>query len=224
MLSLDEVRSLHNVIGLVAIVPLEDGSLSVEGPTPEWLRRLGGGELNDPEHAAYTLVESFMPDAEAFWEERRHGRLRSGIFTVTDADGKECHFEMSALSIGTRNVLVLEHLTQDYAETQAIFQKAREGFLLYKKSIQTETSLRLARQAAEATTERTSETLANWCEEMRRPVNAVIGSSEVLLEQQLTGPQRDMVGVIRRSADALLGMIDNVVDFSRSRGENGQTS
>lgn len=217
MLALDEVRALHQAIGLVVIAPLADGSLSVEGPTPDWLRRLGGGELKDPEHSVYPLLEAFLPDAEQFWQERRPGRLRSGIFTVTDSEDKECHFEISALSIGTRHVLILDHLTQEYADTQAVFQKAREGFLLFKKALQTETSLRLAKSAADATSETTSETLANWCDEMRRPVNAVIGSSEVLMEQDLTGAQRNMVGVIRRNAEALLGMIDNVLDFTKER-------
>jgi hypothetical protein len=51
MLALEDIRALHQAIGLVVVMPRPDGSLSVEGSTPDWLRKLGGGELNDPEHA-----------------------------------------------------------------------------------------------------------------------------------------------------------------------------
>ena len=106
MLALDDIRALHQAIGLVVIVPMADGSLSVDGSTPDWLRRLGGGELNDPEHAVAPFLEVFLPEAQAFWEERRGGRLRSGIFTVPDGD-RDCHFEISAMTINNRDLMLL---------------------------------------------------------------------------------------------------------------------
>ena len=219
MLSLDELRALHATIGLVVVVPRPDGSLSVDGVTPDWLRRLGGGEIDDPEHAVYPLLEVFLPEARAFWKDRRGGRLRSGIFTLPDGE-KDCHFEMSALTIANRDVLLLTYLNDDFVGTQEVFQKAREGFLLFKKSLETASSLQAAKHEAEADGDATAETLSSWCAEMRRPANAVMGSSDVLLEHELTGPQREMVDVIRRNTRTLMRLIDNAIDFSR--GKRGQ--
>jgi signal transduction histidine kinase len=221
MLAPDDIRALTHALGLVVIVPLADGSLSVDGRTPEWLQRLGGGELNDAEHAMTPFLEVFLPDARAFWDERRGGRLRSGIFTVPDGE-RDCHFEISALTINERHVLLLEHLNDDYSETQEVYQKAREGFLLFKKSLETTAALEAGKREAEAGDRSTAETLGHWCEEMRRPVNAVVASSDVLLEQELSQAQRGMVEVIQRNTRTLLGLIDNAVDFSRSaRGHGG---
>ena len=215
MLALDDIRALHEAIGLVVIIPMEDGSLSVDGKTPDWLRRLGGGELNDPEHAVAPFLEVFLPEAQAFWQERRGGRLRSGIFTVPDGDG-DCHFEISAMTINNRNLMLVEYLNEGYSSTQEVYQKAREGFLLFKKSLKTSAGLKIAKEEAEASDASTAETLGHWCEEMRRPVNAVVGSTEVLLEHELTPAQREMVDVIRRNTQTLLGLIDNAIDFSKS--------
>ena len=228
MLALDDIRALHQALGLVVILPLADGSLSVEGSTPDWLRKLGGGELNDPDHAVAPFLEVFLPEAQAFWQERRGGRLKSGVFTLPAVDG-DCHFEFSAVTINDRDLLLVEYLNENYIGTQEVYQKAREGFLLFKKSLETTAELEAATQEAQASDQSTAETLGHWCEEMRRPVNAVVGSTDVLLEHELTPAQREMVDVIRRNTQTLLGLINNAVDFSRSasrgagRKARGQT-
>jgi signal transduction histidine kinase len=215
MLAPEDIRALHQAIGLVVIVPMADGSLSVDGSTPEWLRRLGGGELSDPDHAMRPFLDVFLPEAQAFWQERRSARLRSGIFTVSDGD-RDCHFEISAMTINNRDLLLIEYLNEGYSGTQEVYQKAREGFLLFKKSLEMSAGLKVAKEEAEAADASTAETLGHWCEEMRRPVNAVVGSTEVLLEHELTPAQREMVDVIRRNTQTLLALIDNAIDFSKS--------
>ena len=215
MLALDDIRALHQALGLVVISPLADGSLSVEGSTPEWLQKLGGGELNDPDHAVAPFLEVFLPDAQAFWQERRGGRLKSGVFTVPTDDG-DCHFEFSAVTVNDRDLLLVEHLNENYVGTQEVFQKAREGFLLFKKSLETTAELKAAKEEAQASDQSTAQTLGHWCEEMRRPVNAVVASTDVLLEHDLVPAQLEMVDVIRRNTQTLLGLINNAIDFSRS--------
>lgn len=218
MLALDDVRTLHDALGLVVILPQPDGTLLLEGPAPAWLQRLGGDALHEPGHAAYALLDHFLPEAQQFWKDRGTGRLRSGIFTLTDSEGQDCHVEVSALALGNQPVIVMDLLSETYVDTHAVFQKAREGFLLFERAGASGRSPRATPRGSDPASDISAQRLATWCDEMRRPVNAVIGSSEVLLEHSLTAPQRDMVGVIRRSAQTLLGMIDNVIDFSRARG------
>lgn len=60
-----------------------------------------------------------------------------------------------------------------------------------------------------------SEFMANMSHEFRTPINAIFGIGEVLLQSELTGKQRSQVQTLIGSADNLLNIIDDVLDFSK---------
>ena len=74
---------------------------------------------------------------------------------------------------------------------------------------------REARQAAEATSRAKSDFLANMSHEIRTPMNGVLGMLELALGSKLEPAQREYLQVAQRSAESLLEVINEILDFSK---------
>jgi PAS domain S-box-containing protein len=97
------------------------------------------------------------------------------------------------------------HETDGYAGT---FQDVSQ----YKR---VEEELRRAKTDAEAAVKAKGEFLAKMSHEIRTPMNGVIGMTNLLMDTEMTSQQREYAETIRRSAESLLLLINDVLDFSK---------
>ncbi|MGD2183644.1 response regulator [Lusitaniella coriacea] len=87
---------------------------------------------------------------------------------------------------------------------------------LERKVAERTAQLQQAMKVAEAANVAKSRFIANMSHELRTPLNAIIGFSHILIHDlSLTPKHRDYLGIINRSGEHLLGLINDILSISR---------
>ena len=80
---------------------------------------------------------------------------------------------------------------------------------------QMQDDLRQAKNSAEASLEAKTQFLANMSHELRTPMNGIIGMIDLLDQTVETDEQLDYVDTLRKSSDALLTILNDILDLSK---------
>jgi PAS domain S-box-containing protein len=143
-------------------------------------------------------------DGSTFW-------AQPSATTVTDETGKPMCMMGSFVDV-TDHKKAVEELKQ--AKEQA--EKGKIELEQLNRQLEAAVSqANMMTQKAVAADLAKSEFLAGISHQIRTPLNAVIGFSQVLVEQDLTDEQRHYADLIRESSENLLQLINDVLDFSR---------
>src|SRR6266704_1641312 len=83
-----------------------------------------------------------------------------------------------------------------------------------------ESVMRDARDLAERTARARSAFLANMSHEIRTPMNAVLGFVELILDTELSTEQRRALELVRSSSEALLMILNDILDYSKIEADH----
>ena len=83
-----------------------------------------------------------------------------------------------------------------------------------------EAAMREARDLAERVARARSAFLANMSHEIRTPMNAVLGFVELVLDTELAPEQRRALELVRTSSEALLTILNDILDYSKIEAEH----
>ena len=178
--------TLVAILDIVVLERLYGGSfrqLGTERP-PSWFAQAFNSV--DP-HAPVTLVQafpvldSFLSEAEAFWQRTSYGRFDGEAFVVEGPDGENLPLSTIAVAIEGRHFLLIQRVA-GFDDRQHILQRAREQALAHEGVVK---QIDTMRAPVLRSTALTNELAASALDENQRQVVDQLGSELGHIAQSL---------------------------------------
>ena len=119
---------------------------------------------------------------------------------------------IAELELSYKNEALIKDITSASVNLEQLNTNLKDE-ILHGKKIQLE--LNQAKEKAEQMSQAKGEFLANMSHEIRTPMNGVIGTLQLLEDTEMNGEQKGFVATAYKSADALLAILNDILDLSK---------
>jgi hypothetical protein len=192
--------ALADVCSALELVVLErlDGGFVRMGdyPLPPWFVRVfiqahGEGVTLT---TVFPVLDSFLSEADQFWDSIGEGRLSSEPFMATDSLGEELAIVATAVGSKGRRFLLMQP-DATFPERQRLLQRAREQALVHEK-------------------------LVRQIQDLRRPVASLAGLAAELVSAPSTDAHRPQIERIASHASTLERLVGGLPHRPRGASPN----
>ncbi|MBD0347233.1 MAG: response regulator, partial [Coleofasciculus sp. Co-bin14] len=172
----------------------------------EELYQMFGYDPTQPEPSLGEHLKEIHPDDRVLWQKNIIFALKSEQpyefnFRILRKDGQVRHIEARG-----------ETILNEAGQVIQLFGTAMD----VTERKQVEIALQQAKEAAERANRAKSDFLASMSHELRTPLNAILGFSQILARDESLKPQqRKHVGIINRSGEHLLALINDILSMSK---------
>jgi len=143
----DSLGAALAALNLIVLRRETDGRFQRLNSAPDWSGLLGqsaeatGGGIELAGRSDF--LDNFLIDALALWLKGEPGRIHSGLWLETDARGSDWPLEAQAVVASADQLLIIQQLSEEYAERVQVMQSAR-NHLLAEEALEREVMRRTA--------------------------------------------------------------------------------
>jgi len=201
--TLEELQKLYNAVEhSSAVVIITDTQGAIEYVNPKFVQ-VTGYEKSEVLGGTPSILKSgeTLPETyKELWDTIQSGEEWQGIFHNKKKNG-EFYWASASISPLKDTKGAITHFVGIQEDITAIKLFEQE--------------LKKAKEAAESANQAKSDFLAGMSHEIRPPMNAIIGMSELMMETPLNDEQKRYVETLMHAGENLLNIINDILDISK---------
>lgn len=220
----ERTRLLHEIMGTASweLYFDEEGNVTSSMWSPEFKHMLGypdDYDINETELWSSSLHPDDRNNAiTAFYNGMNFGSIYNYEFRLLDRYGKSKWYRGNGESVFDKNNHLISYkgIIRDIDDEKTKAQLTIEKLSALEELEESQKALTIALEQANSASKAKSTFLTNMSHDIRTPMNAIIGFTELAIENSDNKTQvKDCLNKIKTSGDHLISLINDILDMNR---------